>query len=94
MAAVRPNKSQFLLLCRAPHNRKNRIFIGHPDAGWRSAVIYSIIASCRRHGIDPWDYLKEALEGLAAATNKTVGSFTPAAWTARRRNQSDKDLAA
>jgi hypothetical protein len=42
-------------------------------------VIYSLIASCRRHGIDPWDYLKEALEGLAAATNKTVGTFTPAA---------------
>jgi len=57
-------------------------------------VIYSIIASCRRHGIDPWDYLKEALEGLAAATNKTVGSFTPGAWAARRRNQADKDLAA
>ncbi len=57
-------------------------------------MIYSIIASGRRHGIDPWDYRKEALGGLAAATNKTVGSFTPAAWSARRHNQADKDLAA
>ncbi len=47
-------------------------------------MIYSIIASCRRHGIHPCDYLKEALEELAAATNKTVGSFTPAEWAARR----------
>jgi transposase len=74
--------------------RKNWIFIGHPDAGWRSAVIYSIIASCRRHGIDPWDYLKDALEGLAAATNKTVASFTPAAWAVRRRSQADQTTAA
>jgi hypothetical protein len=58
------------------------------------AVIYSIIASCRRHGINPWDYLKEVLEGLAAAANKTVGSFTPAAWAAGRHNQADKALAA
>ncbi len=52
--------------------------LGTPDAGRRSAVIYSIIASCRRHGIDPGAYLKEALERLAAATNKTIGTFTPA----------------
>lgn len=69
--------------------RKNWIFIGHPDAGWRSAVIYSIIASCRRHQVDPWDYLKEALEGLAEATNQTIADFTPAAWAARRRKQAD-----
>ena len=28
--------------------RKRWLFIGHPDAGWRSAVIYSILGSCRR----------------------------------------------
>ena len=57
-------------------------------------MIYLIIASCRRHGIDPWDYLKDALEGLAAATKQTVGDFTPAAWAVRRRNQACKNLTA
>ena len=31
--------------------RRRWLFLGHPDAGWRSAVIYSILASCRRRGI-------------------------------------------
>src|SRR5438874_9605646 len=30
--------------------RKRWLFIGHPDAGWRSAVIYSALISCRRRG--------------------------------------------
>jgi hypothetical protein len=47
-----------------------------------------------RHAIDPWDCLKEALEGLTAATNKPVAGFTPAALAARRRNLADNDLTA
>ena len=38
--------------------KKNWLFIGHPEAGWRSAVIYSIVVSCRRRKIDPWEYLR------------------------------------
>ena len=33
--------------------KKNFLFIGHPEAGQRSAVIYSVLGSCRRHGINP-----------------------------------------
>ncbi len=35
--------------------RKNWLFIGHPDAGQRSAILYchSIVVSCERRGIDP-----------------------------------------
>ena len=40
--------------------RKRWLFIGHPDAGWRSAVIYTIIQSCRRRGINPQEYLLSA----------------------------------
>src|SRR5438309_11925240 len=29
---------------------KRWLFIAHPDAGWRSAVIYSAQSSCRRRG--------------------------------------------
>ncbi len=33
--------------------KNNFRFIGHPEAGWRSAVIYPVLGSCRRHGINP-----------------------------------------
>jgi hypothetical protein len=54
------------LLWRARHNKKNWLFIGHPEAGQRSAIIYSIVGSCQRHGLDPFAYLKDVLTRLPA----------------------------
>ncbi|MCA1838039.1 MAG: IS66 family transposase [Actinobacteria bacterium] len=60
--------------------KKNFLFIGHPEAGWHSAVIYSILGSCRRHGINPHEYLRDVLSRLPSATNQQIPDFTPAAW--------------
>jgi transposase len=60
--------------------KKNYLFIGHPEAGWRSAVIYSVIVSCRRRKIDPWTYLKDLFTRLPAAKIQEVGNFVPARW--------------
>ncbi len=49
--------------------KKNWLFIGHPDAGQRSAIIYSLIVSCQRHGKDPLAYLKDILTRLPRMTN-------------------------
>jgi len=32
--------------------KKNWLFIGHPEAGQRSAIIYSIVVSSQRRGIE------------------------------------------
>jgi hypothetical protein len=37
--------------------KKNWLFVGEADAGERTAVIYTIIESCRRRSIDPYAYL-------------------------------------
>lgn len=50
--------------------KKNWLFIGHPDAGQRSAILYSIVVSCQRHGIDPAAYLRDVLGRLPALTNQ------------------------
>jgi len=57
--------------------KKNFLFVGHPDAGWRSAVLYSILGTCALLGVNPWAYLTWALPRLAGATNKTAAQFTP-----------------
>jgi Transposase IS66 family len=41
--------------------KKNWLFIGHPDAGWRSAVIYSVLLTARRYGFDPVAGLTDGL---------------------------------
>ncbi len=60
--------------------RKRWRFIGHPDAGWRSAVIYTIIQSCRRRGINPQEYLTDVLGRLPAMKNHEVKDVLPSRW--------------
>jgi len=56
------------------------MFIGHPEAGERSAVIYTLLGSCQRHGINPFDYLKDLFTRLPAAKITQIKQFMPAAW--------------
>lgn len=60
--------------------KKNWLFFGHPEAGWRSAVIYSLIVSCRRRRIDPWEYLRDVLTRLPAMKQSDLPSLVPARW--------------
>lgn len=65
--------------------KKNWMFIGAEEAGWRSAVIYSIITSCRSRGIDPYEYLRDVLTRLPSMTNQQIAEITPAAWAAAKK---------
>jgi transposase len=56
---------------------RNYLFIGHPEAGWRSAVIYSVIGTCRLVGVNPESYIRWVLPKLASATNKTAVNLLP-----------------
>lgn len=61
--------------------KKNWLFIGHPDAGQRSAIIYSIVVSCQRHGKDPLAYLRDVLTRLPTMTNQDdLSPLTPQRW--------------
>ena len=64
--------------------KKNWLFVGREDTGWRSAVIYSVLGSCRYQGIEPYGYLKALLEVLPSATNWQIKDLTPAAWAEGR----------
>jgi len=68
--------------------RRRWLFIGHPDAGWRSAVIYSILVSCRRRGINPQDYLTDVLARLPSAKTSDIHDLLPANWQLRPVNTS------
>jgi transposase len=63
--------------------KKNWLFIGHPDAGQRSAIIYSIVVSCQRRGIEPLAYLRDVLTRLPRMTTRDdLNALTPARWIA------------
>lgn len=60
--------------------KKNWLFIGHPEAGWRAAVTYTLIASCRRRRIEPWDYLRDVLQRLPAMKQSEITTLLPSRW--------------
>ena len=44
--------------------RKNCLFIGAPEAGERSAILYTMVEECKRVGVDPRAWLTEVLRIL------------------------------
>jgi transposase len=65
--------------------KKNWLFIGEAEAGERSAILYTIVESCRRRGIDPYAYLRDILTRLPNSTNWQIEDLTPQAWAKKHR---------
>ena len=63
--------------------KRRWLFIGRPHAAWRSAVIYSIMVSCRRRGINPQDYVNDLLRHLPTANTGDIQDLIPANWKPR-----------
>ena len=61
--------------------RKNYLFAGSDAGAERAAVAYTVIASAALHGVDPWAYLKDVLEKIAAGwPQKDLDALLPDRW--------------
>jgi transposase len=66
--------------------KKNWLFFSDAAAGERSAVIYSIIESCRCQDVEPYTYLHDVLTRLPSMKNYQIKDIVPKAWAAARKN--------
>lgn len=64
--------------------KKNWLFIGHPKAGQRSAILYTIIENCRLHGINPLEYLCDVMPKIMDHPAKRITELLPRQWKAAR----------
>jgi transposase len=64
--------------------RKNFLFLGSNRGGDRAAVLYSIVESCKRHGIDPFEYIRDVIGKIGGVSTKKVKELMPASWKATR----------
>lgn len=61
--------------------KKNWLFIGSPQAGGRSAIVYSVLITCQRFGVDPHHYLRDVLTRMPAMSNQDdCTSLMPQNW--------------
>ncbi len=70
--------------------RRNWLFFGDAEAGEHSAIIYTVIESCRRRGLDPLSYLRDVLTRLPSMTNRQIPEVMPAEWAKSQAAQLQK----
>lgn len=68
--------------------RKNWLFFGSHAGGQAAATFFSLIASAKRHGLDPYEYLRDLFERLPAHPAKLRRDFLPDRWKALREKRS------
>lgn len=71
--------------------RKNWLFVGSDNGGRTAAVLFSMTASCKRLGIDPFAYLRDVLDRLPTTPVQNLPDLLPDTWfvanpRARRKN--------
>jgi len=60
--------------------RKNSLFFGHADAARKLMVLYSLIATCERHDVNPEVYLADILLRLQDHPKDRVAELLPHRW--------------
>ena len=65
--------------------KKNHLFFGSPEAGKRSATLYSLLLSAKAQGVDPQAYLRDLIERLPTTTTSGLKALTPANWAAAHK---------
>lgn len=64
--------------------RKNWLFAGSKQAALDAAVFYTLIASCRELGIEPWAYLRDVIKRRAEEPSTDPALLSPRAWQTAR----------
>lgn len=60
------------LMKQVATGRKNWLFIGSVEAGYRAAILLTIVSTAHRHQLDVWLYVKDVLDRLLAGERDLV----------------------
>ena len=57
--------------------RKNYLFAGSHEAAQRAAMIYSFFAICKKHEVNPYQWLKYTLQNIMTINHKNIRDLYP-----------------
>jgi transposase len=60
--------------------RKNYLFAGSHEAAKRSAILYSLMGTCKLHGINPFIWLRDVLQRIASHPINKIEDLLPHNW--------------
>jgi hypothetical protein len=64
--------------------RKNWIFFGSDNGGRTAAILYSIVLSAKRHGLNEFEYVRDVLTRINTLPSKQLPDLLPDRWKALR----------
>jgi len=67
-------------LRRVALGRKNFLFVGGEQPGHDLAVLYTLVASCEKHGLNPIDYITDVLTRVHTHPARRVVELLPHRW--------------
>jgi transposase len=70
--------------------RKNYLFFGSLRGGHTAATMYSVLESAKRHGIKPWEYLRDLFRRLPTMKVSDLPDLLPDRWKAARNDEVTK----
>ena len=71
-------------LRRVAIGRKNWLFCGSDNGGHTAATLFSLIATCQRHKVEPFAYLRDVLTRIATTPVSQLDQLMPDRWQAAR----------
>lgn len=74
--AIRPNAL----------GRKNYLFAGSHESAQRAAIFYSFFGTCKKHNINPFDWLKDVLERIPMHKANKLDELLPQNWQKQQDN--------
>ena len=74
------NNSAERQLRRVAVGRKNWLFAGSEEGAERGCVLYSLVASCKLIGVNPFDYLRDVLVRIGDHPARDVLALSPKGW--------------
>jgi transposase len=67
-------------LRRVAVGRKNWLFAGSDNGAERSCVLYSLLATCKLHGVNPFEYLRDVIMRVSSHPARDVLELSPKGW--------------
>ena len=64
--------------------RKNYLFAGSHEAAQRSAMLYSLMGTCKLNGINPFIWLRDVLQRITNHPQENLQELLPNNWELKK----------
>jgi len=72
--------------------RRNYMFAGSESGAWRASIIYSLVASCKLNGHDPFAYFSDVLRKVSTHPASKIDELLPSNWKKPESKAEDDNI--